>query len=94
MLIKQQRNYQNEKLNELALEKIQQVETEKSLTEAKKEELERNIEQLMRVDIVAVTRHIESQVKNVSSLKAELEMFGRSAITLRKHQRTWLISLS
>lgn len=72
------------KLIDLAAAKTVQVEQEKLQTEAKKEDLERQNEQLQRVDIVAVTRHIETQVKNISALKGELEIVRKKCTTSEK----------
>ena len=72
------------KLIEMTLAKTAEVEAEKAATETRKDELEAALEQVQRVDIVAVTRHIEMQVKNISSLKAELEVVRKKCTNSEK----------
>ena len=72
------------KLSELAKEKITEVEKEKTATEAKKDQLERDTDQLTKVEIVGVHRAIEGQAKSLGGLKGELEVVRKKCTSSEK----------
>lgn len=75
-------------LREVVASKCEQVETEKHNAEMKRDALNRQIQQLTNVDIISVRKTIESQEKQLASLKQELDLVRKRQTGSEKASRT------
>ena len=78
------------KLTAMAEEKIREVDAEKVKVDERKAELERQIENVSRVEIVAVTRTIEAQVKQLAQIKNEMEVLRKKVSNSEKASKAMI----
>lgn len=72
------------KMTKMAEDKIREVDAEKIRVDEQKAELERLADNINKVEIVAITRAIEGQVKNLAQTKGEMEVLRKKCSSSEK----------